>query len=51
VSHAAPIAAILLTTHLGTKPIHFDSWFDIVHKQHRSFVANTIGHRKGISRS
>jgi hypothetical protein len=26
----------------GTKPIHFDSWFDIVHGQHRSFVANTI---------
>jgi hypothetical protein len=26
----------------GTKPIRFDSWFEIVHKQHRSFVANTI---------
>ena len=26
----------------GTKPIHYDSWFDIVHKERRSFVANTI---------
>jgi hypothetical protein len=26
----------------GTKPIHYDSWFDIVHKEHRSFVANRI---------
>jgi hypothetical protein len=26
----------------GTKPIHRDSWFDIVHGQRRSFVANTI---------
>ena len=26
----------------GTKPIHYDSWFEIVHKQHRLFVANTI---------
>ena len=26
----------------GTKPIHYDSWFEIVHKQHRIFVANTI---------
>ena len=26
----------------GTKPIHYDSWFEIVHKQHRPFVANTI---------
>lgn len=26
----------------GTKPIHFDAWFDIVHKQHAYFVANTI---------
>lgn len=26
----------------GTKPIHYDDWFEIVHKQHRSFVANTI---------
>ena len=26
----------------GIKPIHFDSWFEIVHKQHRPFVANTI---------
>jgi hypothetical protein len=27
----------------GTKPIHHDAWFDIVHGQRRSFVANTIG--------
>ena len=27
----------------GTKPIHRDQWFDIVHGQKRSFVANTIG--------
>lgn len=27
----------------GTKPIHYDAWFDIVHKQHAYFVANTIG--------
>jgi hypothetical protein len=26
----------------GTKPIHRDSWFDIVHGEMRSFVANTI---------
>lgn len=26
----------------GTKPIHRDAWFDIVHGQKRSFVANTI---------
>lgn len=26
----------------GTKPIHYDSWFEIVHKQHKPFVANTI---------
>ena len=26
----------------GTKPIHRDAWFDIVHRQRRSFVANTI---------
>ena len=28
----------------GTKPIHYDGWFEIVHKQHKSFVANTIAH-------
>ena len=27
----------------GTKPIHYDAWFNIVHGQQRSFVANTIG--------
>ncbi len=26
----------------GTKPINRDSWFDIVHRERRSFVANTI---------
>jgi hypothetical protein len=26
----------------GTKPIHRDRWFDIVHGQKRTFVANTI---------
>lgn len=26
----------------GTKPIHRDEWFHIVHDQRRSFVANTI---------
>ena len=26
----------------GTKPIHHDSWFEIVHGEKRSFVANTI---------
>lgn len=26
----------------GTKPIRYDAWFDIVHKERRSFVANTI---------
>ncbi|WP_193336423.1 GAF domain-containing protein [Devosia beringensis] len=26
----------------GTKPIRYDSWFDVVHKEHRYFVANTI---------
>ena len=26
----------------GSKPIQYDSWFDIVHKQRRAYVANTI---------
>lgn len=26
----------------GTKPIHFDDWFEIVHKQRHNFVANTL---------
>ena len=26
----------------GTKPLHYDSWFDVVHKERRPFVANTI---------
>jgi hypothetical protein len=32
----------------GTKPIHFDSWFDIVHRQQRLFVANTIAEIAGV---
>ncbi|MDK1373942.1 MULTISPECIES: GAF domain-containing protein [unclassified Sinorhizobium] len=26
----------------GTKPIHYDRWFDTVHKARETFVANTI---------
>jgi hypothetical protein len=26
----------------GTKPIHYDAWFDIVHRQQKLFIANTI---------
>jgi hypothetical protein len=26
----------------GTKPIRFDDWFDVVHRQQRLFIANTI---------
>ncbi len=26
----------------GTKPIHHDSWFEIVHGEKRSFIANTL---------
>ncbi|MHB1104177.1 MAG: GAF domain-containing protein [Devosia sp.] len=26
----------------GTKPIHRDAWFDVVHRERRSFVANSI---------
>ena len=26
----------------GTKPIHRDAWFDVVHRQQKPFVANTI---------
>jgi GAF domain-containing protein len=26
----------------GTKPVQYNSWFEIVHKQRKSFVANTI---------
>ena len=33
----------------GTKPIHRDEWFDIVHRDRRPFVANTIeGNREGL---
>jgi hypothetical protein len=26
----------------GSKPIRYDAWFDVVHKQRRPYVANTI---------
>jgi len=26
----------------GTKPIRYDAWFDVVHKQRQAYVANTI---------
>lgn len=26
----------------GTKPITFDDWFEVVHKRHETFVANTL---------
>jgi hypothetical protein len=26
----------------GAKPIHYDAWFDIVHRQQKLFIANTI---------
>ncbi len=26
----------------GTKPLHYDSWFDVVHRERKPFVANTI---------
>ena len=26
----------------GTKPIRYDAWFDVVHKQRQTYVANTI---------
>jgi hypothetical protein len=26
----------------GTKPIHYDDWFEIVHKQRRAYVANSL---------
>jgi hypothetical protein len=26
----------------GTKPIHYDDWFELVHKQRKPFIANTI---------
>ena len=31
-----------LTRSQGTKPIVRNAWFEIVHGQHRSFVANTL---------
>lgn len=45
---AAGLARRVYTSHSrdypvsGTKPIHRDQWFDIVHGEMRSFVANTI---------
>jgi hypothetical protein len=26
----------------GTKPIHYDDWFEIVHKQRQTYVANSL---------
>lgn len=26
----------------GTKPIHYDDWFEIVHRQRQTYVANTL---------
>jgi len=48
VDNAAGLARRAYTSHprdypvSGTKPIHRDQWFDIVHGERRSFVANTI---------
>ena len=30
----------------GSKPIRYDAWFDIVHKQRQTYVANTIAEMK-----
>lgn len=30
----------------GTKPIRYDAWFDVVHKQRQTYVANTIEEMK-----
>lgn len=30
----------------GTKPIRYDAWFDVVHKQRQAYVANTIEEMK-----
>jgi GAF domain-containing protein len=32
----------------GTKPIHRNAWFDIVHRDRRPFVANTIEEIAGV---
>ena len=48
VDNAAGLARRAYTSHprdypvSGTKPIHRDQWFDIVHGERRSFIANTI---------
>lgn len=48
VDNAAGLARRAYTSHprdypvSGTKPIHRDQWFDVVHGERRSFVANTI---------
>jgi len=48
VDNAAGLARRAYTSHpndypvSGTKPIRRDQWFDIVHGERRSFVANTI---------
>jgi hypothetical protein len=48
VDNAAGLARRAYTSHprdypvSGTKPIHRDQWFEVVHGEKRSFVANTI---------
>lgn len=48
VDMAAGLARRAYTSHpaeypvSGTKPIHHDDWFEIVHTQRKSFIANTI---------
>ncbi len=48
VDNAAGLARRAYTSHprdypvSGTKPIHPDQWFEVVHGEKRSFVANTI---------
>jgi len=27
----------------GSKPLRYDAWYDQIHKEHRPFIANTIG--------
>ncbi len=48
VDMAAGLARRAYTSHpaeypvSGTKPIHHDAWFEVVHVERRSFIANTI---------
>ena len=54
VDNAAGLARRAYTSHprdypvSGTKPIHRDQWFDIVHGERQSFVANTIAEIAGV---